>query len=629
MLNANRSTWMALESMRSLSGTELASVAATYLAALSFGLIFYVTFLRRKQERMSFLAPLIFAMTFAMSFHMLVLAIIEVLGYLNVEARFALWRLNLSGLAVMQVGVVPWVLAQTLLTDHGMHWAAAACGTVPLYVGYLVLYHYLGALFPITASESFGGVLSLEGNVGRLGVLGVTTSALLAGYGGVMSPATWIPAFNRRVPRGAIAARAKAVRMLQAELVKEMLRHRAAQAEARSHGPAAEAAAARAALGGQSDFVLDLNAAVLDEGDAGTSGGSGSAAGGIVGGAAPRMGPSSAGIGGMEDRGAWGGEERDDGPAALSRRQGRAQRASVSAAPPREGGGYAMQLVGQLDGAASARAGRGRAGRRPVGAPGSQGWFALLCCCCISDGMSPAGRAAVARVHASGERVRTLHLLLQDETNVYKELHASQVAEAKSRTLQGRFFHVAGWLLLGYTVSKALMSVRNVLFSIDPQLDLITRVVDNALRLLHFPQWVQGLVQPASFVVVGAIVVTSTRGFLMSLAKVFRAVSSRTSGQSLALGLAFVMASYFISVVLLMRMAVPEQYREMLTRALGGVHFMFFHRWFDIVYIASITVVTATVVLERSSQLPMAIEVTALDEDPDFGRGGIEALKQA
>ncbi|KAA0152027.1 hypothetical protein FNF29_04142 [Cafeteria roenbergensis] len=498
MLNANRSTWMALESMRSLSGTELASVAATYLAALSFGLIFYVTFLRRKQERMSFLAPLIFAMTFAMSFHMLVLAIIEVLGYLNVEARFALWRLNLSGLAVMQVGVVPWVLAQTLLTDHGMHWAAAACGTVPLYVGYLVLYHYLGALFPITASESFGGVLSLEGNVGRLGVLGVTTSALLAGYGGVMSPATWIPAFNRRVPRGAIAARAKAVRMLQAELVKEMLRHRAAQAEARSHGPAAEAAAARAALGGQSDFVLDLNAAVLDEGDAGTR-----------------------------------------------------------------------------------------------------------------------------------ERVRTLHLLLQDETNVYKELHASQVAEAKSRTLQGRFFHVAGWLLLGYTVSKALMSVRNVLFSIDPQLDLITRVVDNALRLLHFPQWVQGLVQPASFVVVGAIVVTSTRGFLMSLAKVFRAVSSRTSGQSLALGLAFVMASYFISVVLLMRMAVPEQYREMLTRALGGVHFMFFHRWFDIVYIASITVVTATVVLERSSQLPMAIEVTALDEDPDFGRGGIEALKQA
>lgn len=95
---------------------------------------------------------LIFALTFAMSFHMLVLAIIEVLGefaclvqaercwrrrcklplmltgravlgecssvtgYLNVEARFALWRLNLSGLAVMQVGVVPWVLAQTLLT---------------------------------------------------------------------------------------------------------------------------------------------------------------------------------------------------------------------------------------------------------------------------------------------------------------------------------------------------------------------------------------------------------------------------------------------------------------------------------------------------------------------------------
>ena len=86
---------------------------------------------------------------------------------------------------------------------------------------------------------------------------------------------------------------------------------------------------------------------------------------------------------------------------------------------------------------------------------------------------------------------------------------------------------------------------------------------------------------------------------LPSLPQLFRAVASKRSNGSFALGLAFVMAAYFVSVVLLMRMAIPEEYRDMLTRALGGVHFMFFHRWFDIVYTASVAVVTATLVIQR------------------------------
>lgn len=180
--------------------------------------------------------------------------------------------------------------------------------------------------------------------------------------------------------------------------------------------------------------------------------------------------------------------------------------------------------------------------------------------------------------------------------------------------------------------------MRGVLFSIDPQTDMITRVVREGSRYLDLPPAVEAAVQPLSFLVVGIIVVSSTQGFLVNFAKVsrrrsraelpppkprrpavprcrcryweamsrprapsqvFRAVASKQSNGSFALGLAFVMAAYFVSVVLLMRMAIPEEYRDMLTRALGGVHFMFFHRWFDIVYTASVAVVAATLVIQR------------------------------
>jgi hypothetical protein len=85
--------------------------------------------------------------------------------------------------------------------------------------------------------------------------------------------------------------------------------------------------------------------------------------------------------------------------------------------------------------------------------------------------------------------------------------------------------------------------------------------------------------------------------------QMFRAVSSTTStAHSFALGLSFVMSAYFVSTVLLMRMAMPAEYRAMLTSALGGVHFMFFHRWNDIVFLATVIVIGSSSILNSQTR---------------------------
>jgi Ni/Fe-hydrogenase subunit HybB-like protein len=49
------------------------------------------------------------------------------------------------------------------------------------------------------------------------------------------------------------------------------------------------------------------------------------------------------------------------------------------------------------------------------------------------------------------------------------------------------------------------------------------------------------------------------------------------------------MGMYFLSSILLMRMALPEAYRHAVSAAFGDIKFEFYHRHFDIVFLCSAT----------------------------------------
>lgn len=51
--------------------------------------------------------------------------------------------------------------------------------------------------------------------------------------------------------------------------------------------------------------------------------------------------------------------------------------------------------------------------------------------------------------------------------------------------------------------------------------------------------------------------------------------------------MAQVMGMYCAASVLLMRMNMPPEYRVIITEVLSGLHFNFYHRWFDVIFLVS------------------------------------------
>jgi golgi pH regulator len=176
---------------------------------------------------------------------------------------------------------------------------------------------------------------------------------------------------------------------------------------------------------------------------------------------------------------------------------------------------------------------------------------------------------------------------------------AARLAFAK--TPRGRVYNVLGYAFAVYCVYKIVMAVVNIVFDRHARSDPVTLGLEWALYLLRIEIDVQFWSQNVSFALVGAIIVSSVRGFLQRVLKIFDSFSSAASAHVMVLLIAQIMGMYFVSSVLLMRMSLPPQYRAVLTQVLGDIEFDFYHRWFDFIFVPSALVTTAVfVVADRS-----------------------------
>ncbi|KAG0243688.1 Golgi pH regulator B [Actinomortierella wolfii] len=127
----------------------------------------------------------------------------------------------------------------------------------------------------------------------------------------------------------------------------------------------------------------------------------------------------------------------------------------------------------------------------------------------------------------------------------------------------------------------------NILFnrigSTDPITATLTRFIAHTNMKIDVRFWSQQL----SFFFVGLMIFLSIRGLLSQLLKFFRAFSRRVSSSNIILFLAQLMGLYFLSSILMMRSSLPEEYRSIISDALGKLEFDFYQRWFDVIFLIS------------------------------------------
>jgi len=199
-----------------------------------------------------------------------------------------------------------------------------------------------------------------------------------------------------------------------------------------------------------------------------------------------------------------------------------------------------------------------------------------------------------ADIQALEELSRHLFLEVHDLQNMRERIDWS-------KSCQGRYFNFLGYFFSLYCVWKIFISTVNIVFDRVGKMDPITKTFDILVNWFGFDIDMEMWSQQLSFIVVGIIVVTSTRGLLLTMSKFFIWLSSSKSSNILVLFFSQIMGMYFTSMVVLMRMNMPPEYRAIITSVLGDLQFNFYHRWFDVTFLVSALATLALLYLAHNT----------------------------
>jgi hypothetical protein len=187
----------------------------------------------------------LFSVTFALSVDLLIMLTYEIAGVLEPAVRQLAWRAILLSLVVLLALVLPASAFYLLARDAGAHACAAQVAAAVGSAVWLWAFWRAGNFFPLQLKGDHD-LFSLEGAVGRLGVAGVTTAAVLSGYGAVSNPYAYLNFSPARAATDADVRAAKRALKETADRAKEA-EHKLVRAERRladAHGSGSGAAAA-------------------------------------------------------------------------------------------------------------------------------------------------------------------------------------------------------------------------------------------------------------------------------------------------------------------------------------------------------------------------------------------------
>jgi len=220
---------------------------------------------------------------------------------------------------------------------------------------------------------------------------------------------------------------------------------------------------------------------------------------------------------------------------------------------------------------------------------------------------------AVTSVMTTSENIPQLKadiaVLEEFSRHLFLESHDLQNMRTRiewSKTLQGKYFNILGYFFSIYCIWKIFISTVNIVFDRVGKVDPVTKTFDILVNWFGLDVDVTVWSQQISFIVVGIITFTSTRGLLLTMSKFFIWISSSKSSNIIVLFFSQIMGMYFMSMVVLMRMNMPAEYRAIITSVLGDLQFNFYHRWFDVMFLVSASFTLALLYLAHKREVEQA-----------------------
>lgn len=176
---------------------DVAIVLASHAAFFCLGWLFYIR-MSSDYEVKARSVQALFSVTLTLSCSMFLLVIFEIMGVLDASSRWYMWKADINLMLLLLILVLPAYTFALLARSYFSTARAAAAATVGLMAIFLFAFYKLGDPFPIVSKREHG-LLSIEHGVSRIGVVGVTTMAVLSGFGAVNAPYTYLAVFVQQI----------------------------------------------------------------------------------------------------------------------------------------------------------------------------------------------------------------------------------------------------------------------------------------------------------------------------------------------------------------------------------------------------------------------------------------------
>ena len=145
---------------------------------------------------------LMFSLTLTLSCSMFELIIFEIMDVLSYESRWWNWKLDIYAMMLLLIVVMPLYMIALAVQPMVRTRTQLVAATAAAFSLFLLIFYKLGDPFPILSDahkKHMLSLLSIEHGVSRIGVIGVTSMAVMSGFGAVNCPYTYMAVFMRKI----------------------------------------------------------------------------------------------------------------------------------------------------------------------------------------------------------------------------------------------------------------------------------------------------------------------------------------------------------------------------------------------------------------------------------------------